>query len=138
MEKFDSPAWLETLWNINPSLAERAEKDVQEWQKIENKLHSDNNEALERPNIKDYCSDASLRDMHSVYVSNQGIWQYLQALDAYCDELEKLHSGGKPDSDTEANDNKHDVIKSVCPNCRSSSYSETNNERRCKICHKVF
>jgi len=37
MEKvnFEKPAWLETLWNVNPSLAERAEADVVRWQTIE-------------------------------------------------------------------------------------------------------
>lgn len=28
MRKEERPAWLETLWNVNPSLAERAEKDL--------------------------------------------------------------------------------------------------------------
>ncbi|MBN2776732.1 MAG: hypothetical protein JXR36_03775, partial [Bacteroidales bacterium] len=32
-------------------------------------------------------------DMHSIYLNNQGTWRYAQALDAYCDELEKLQSG---------------------------------------------
>lgn len=61
MEEYEKPAWLETLWNINPSLAERAEKDVINWQK-----------------------------------------------------LEKLHSGGKPDSDTENGLHLADVHNSVC------------------------
>lgn len=35
METNNKPAWLETLWNVNPRLAEAAEKDVARWQKLE-------------------------------------------------------------------------------------------------------
>ena len=80
------------------------------------------NEALERPQIKDYCSDASLSDMHSTYVSNQGIWKYLQALDAYCDQLEKLQCDGNPDSDTSGGLHLAGVSNNevaVCPDCNS-------------------
>ena len=68
------------------------------------------NEALERPNIKDYCSDASLSDMHSTYVSNQGIWKYLQSLDAYCDELESRLRVDQPVADTASTCNLKNVI----------------------------
>mgnify|MGYP001773640560 CR=1 FL=1 len=35
MEEKEMPAWLETLWNVNPRLAEAAEKDVVRWHKLE-------------------------------------------------------------------------------------------------------
>ena len=82
------------------------------------------NEALERPQIKDYCSDASLSDMHSTYVSNQGIWKYLQALDAYCDQLEKLQCDGNPDSDTSGGLHLAGVSNNevaVCPFCNEKT-----------------
>ena len=43
MEKvnFEKPGWLETLWNINPSLAERAEKDIMQQKKLLIDFYSD-------------------------------------------------------------------------------------------------
>lgn len=78
------------------------------------------NEALKRPNIENYCSDASLSDMHSTYVSNPAIWEYLQALDAYCDELEKLQSVGKSVADTAGTCSLQNFSAS-CVTCHYSS-----------------
>lgn len=30
-ELVNKPGWLETLWNVNPGLAQRAENDLIEW-----------------------------------------------------------------------------------------------------------
>ena len=38
-ELINKPGWLETLWNVNPGLAQRAENDIIEW--IENGIDED-------------------------------------------------------------------------------------------------
>jgi len=45
---------------------------------------------------------------------------------------------GKPDSDTEANDNKHDVIKSVCPECGGKGVRPYRDHLCCYDCGNYF
>jgi hypothetical protein len=60
------------------------------------------NKALERPVITEFMGDGfTLDKAHKQYLENLELWNYVQALDKYCDELEKLLSDGKPDADTE-------------------------------------
>ena len=40
MGKEKMPAWLQTLWNVNPGLAEKAEKYVERWQDIESDMNN--------------------------------------------------------------------------------------------------
>lgn len=54
------------------------------------------NEELERPVITEFMGDGfKLDKAHKMYLNNLELWNYIQALDAYCDELEKLQ--GKDD-----------------------------------------
>lgn len=47
------------------------------------------NEAMERPLITEFMGDGfTLDKAHKQYLENLELWNYVQALDAYCDELE--------------------------------------------------
>lgn len=35
--EINKPGWLETLWNVNPTIAEQAQKDFEQWQKDKTK-----------------------------------------------------------------------------------------------------
>lgn len=41
LKSSDTPAWLETLWNINPGIAERAQEDIKKMQSEVAKIHSE-------------------------------------------------------------------------------------------------
>ena len=56
----------------------------------------------------------------------------------YDTALESVAREGKPDSDTEANDNKHDVIKSVCPECGSKGVRPYRDHLCCYDCGNYF
>lgn len=59
------------------------------------------NEALERPVITEFMGDGfTLNKAHKQYLENLELWNYVQALDAYCDSLESKLSEGQPVADT--------------------------------------
>ena len=52
------------------------------------------NEVLARPVITEFMGDGfALDKAHKQYLENLELWNYIQALDKYCDELEKLRGG---------------------------------------------
>lgn len=59
------------------------------------------NEALRRPLITEFMGAGfTLKKAHKMYLNNIELWNYIQALDKYCDELESKLCEGNSDSDT--------------------------------------
>jgi len=69
-----------------------------------------NTEVKERPVITEFMGDGfTLNKAHRQYLDNLELWNYVQALDAYCDELEKMQSKGNNADLESAKCNKHIV-----------------------------
>ena len=43
---------------------------------------------MERPNIKDFFPDKTLREMHLIYKNAETLFSYVKELDKYIDEIE--------------------------------------------------
>ena len=66
--------------------------------------------AMERPLINEFMGDGfTLEKAHKQYLENLELWNYTQALDTYCDELESKISDGVQLPSTESKCNKQIV-----------------------------
>jgi broad-specificity NMP kinase len=84
------------------------------------------NEALERPILKEFVStNATVKDIGSMFLKNTELYNYIVALDNYCDELESRLRVGQSVVDTEANEVLPDVNGSVL--CRKYKPTASGN-----------
>ena len=62
---------------------------------------------MKRPLITEFMGDGfTLNKAHKQYLENLELWNYIQALDAYCDELEAIL-------------NKHNIAKTFYCKCNT-------------------